>query len=115
MSRKCECCGKEIPETKGPGRPRKYCSIQCRRNMEFKKRIDKSIYSYEDWLIKYPKYSQEDYKLRYTDKDLSFTENDNNWGLGESNLTEHPLENQEHEMNYVKQELKRIFSRKPNP
>lgn len=114
MIKCCEWCGKEF-EDNTKNKNKKYCSPQCRRKMEFKRRLDKSIYSYEDWMINYPKYKQEDYKLKFTDKDLSFTENDNKWGLGESNLTEHAHEDYSIEYYLVKGELNRIFSRKPNP
>ncbi len=34
----CRKCGREVPESVGPGRPRSYCSTGCRRAMEYETR-----------------------------------------------------------------------------
>lgn len=111
-SKKCKCCGKPFISKRNDA---KYCSLKCRARASRQKQKKESIYDMNDDLLKYPKFYQEDSKLGFTDKDGLFMENDNNWGLGESNLTEKPMKDFNLEHFYIKKEMKRIFGRKPNP
>lgn len=110
---KCACCGKELPQKKGRGRPKKFCSKRCKQLAYRAIEKEKSVFIAEEDPANYPKYQLEDSTLYWQNSE--FNQNDNNWGLGESNLTEHAAGDKNLEYYYIKKELKRIFSRKPNP
>lgn len=127
MCEYCEWCGKPIKQP-GTGRSRKYCSNRCKKAAYHERQKQKCLNIPEDFLLKNPLYRIEDHKLRFTyqqpiydeeirygGQELEFTENDNKWGLGESNLTEHAAGDKTQEAAYIKKELKRIFTRKSNP
>lgn len=132
----CEWCGKPIKQQR-TGRSRKYCSNRCKKAAYHERQKQKCLNIPDNFLSKNPLYRIEDHGLRFTyqqpqyenkeswftedeeikygGQELEFTENDNNWGLGESNLNEHSTGDKNLEAAYVEKELKRIFTRKPNP
>lgn len=133
----CEWCGEQITY-QHPKLSKKYCSFRCQQAAYRERQKQKSLNIPEDFLIHTPIYMTEDYESRFTyqqvpsqeDKEswfvedeevrygaqeLDFTENDDKWGLGESNLTQHSAGDKNIEAAYVKKELKRIFKRKPKP
>lgn len=109
---KCEWCGKPF-KPNSRGRPRKYCSNTCKNKAYREREKQKSLNIEEDMLLKYTQYMLEDNDLFWEDPE--FNQNDLNWGLGESNLSEHKHGEKDMEEFYVHQEFERIFSRKPNP
>lgn len=103
VHRTCKECGKQLK-----GKQRDFCSDNCRMNYN----NHKTIYTEDVTLNKY-KYMLDDYNTRFTDSE--YTQNDNNWDLGESNLLEHRSTNHDRESFYINQELKRIKGRPVNP
>src|SRR5687768_17907774 len=49
--RTCRKCGAELPEAAGPGRPRSYCSVGCRRAAELEvRRLQRALENTEDMI-----------------------------------------------------------------
>ena len=92
---------------------RKYCSKECAETYKrIREREANRMYARDKWL-------RESNHTRLKDKDnrslnWEYHQNDTFWGLGESNLHEHPKDDFKHEENIIKKELRRIYGRRNN-
>ena len=89
---------------------RKYCSKECSETYNrINKREINRMWIRDKWI-------RESKQTLLNDKDnrsrnWEYHQNDNFWGLGESNLHEHPKEDFEHEHNLIKKEKQRLYGR----
>ena len=92
---------------------RKYCSKKCSETYNrINKREINRMWIRDKWI-------RESKQTLLNDKDnrslnWEYHQNDNFWGLGESNLHEHRKEDFQYEHNIIKKELERIYNRKNN-
>ena len=109
---KCWYCGKPIKK-----KWKKFCSKKCTDLYYKKKNWDESFTK----KIEYDTFHKqliEDYDNRFEeDEDMSveFKEDDNKWGLGESNLNGKKLNSFKKELREVRKEKERLMGREPNP
>ena len=89
---------------------RKYCSEECSGEyLRIYKNIYNSAWNRDKWL-------RESNQTKLADKEnrrrnWEYHQDDTFWGLGESNLREHPKEDFEHEHNLIRKEKQRLYGR----
>ena len=109
----CPVCNKYFIRYGKEDNNRKYCSKECSEEyLRIYKNIYNSAWNRDKWL-------RESNKIILKDKDnrsmnWEYHQNDIFWGLGESNLREHPKDDFEHEHNLIRKEKKRLYHRRNN-
>lgn len=121
----CPICLKNFTDNT-PDKHQIFCSNKCKQKYYNKySRKEKSIINPKKYTYEYYPNKNRDEHLKTKEwqrniadmeknKGLEFNQDDNNWGVGESNLLEHRVNDEKLEAYYIKKELKRISSRKPN-
>ena len=109
--RQCPQCKKWfIKYGKGKNR-QKYCSKKCSKEyLRIYKNIYNSAWNRDKWLREANKQKLHDRNVINTE----YNQNDDFWGLGESRLGIHRSNDEQKEINTIKKEMRRIFSRKKN-
>lgn len=115
--RQCKYCGKYFLRTGIKDVRRIYCSRECYNKSRsqitqdnYYKRIftGQRIFSPDHYLQRIMDHENRDFRK---DKQKLFIQDDNYWGLGESNLSEHMANNFKKEQEYIKREKKRLLQR----
>ncbi len=89
---------------------RKYCSKECSEEyLRIYKNIYNSVWNRDKWLRESNQVKLDDKENR--SRNWEYHQNDTFWGLGESNLREHPKADFEHEHNLIKKEKQRLYGR----
>ena len=96
----------------------KYCSEECyNKGQNINKReyyynrifTGQGVFYPDQYLQRIRDHNNRDYQK---DKSKLFIQDDNYWGLGESNLSGHIANNFEYEHEYIKREKKRLLNRR---
>ena len=115
--KQCPICNKYFID-KATNNNMKYCSEECLKKghsemtmANYYKRIftGQGIFYPDQYLQRIRDHENRDFQK---DKHKLFIQDDNYWGLGESNLSEHIANNFEYEHEYIKREKKRLLNRR---
>ena len=115
--KKCKYCGRYFLRTGVKDVRRIYCSEECYKKSHSKINQQKyyeriftgqGIFYPDQYLQRIRDHNNRDFQK---DKSKLFIQDDNYWGLGESNLSEHIANNFKKEQEYIKREKKRLLNR----